>query len=175
MLLQIFTNVVDAIETSTDSRNETWIGSTRSLLVKNRRIIERTKPLRMLLSPQRFPGRGPFRRWVLLRPAWSHSWCMCVSTTPGFVGLRAKKSLATSYSPTSLQGSTIGAGGLNFRVRDGNGWDPSAVVTRQLFAFIREISERAPRLSPSVALSTPCSSGASGVLWSEAPWHSAHT
>jgi hypothetical protein len=27
--------------------------------------------------------------------------------------------------------STIGAGGLNFRVRDGNGWIPSAMVTRQ--------------------------------------------
>ena len=27
-------------------------------------------------------------------------------------------------------GSTIGAAGLNFRVRDGNGWDPCAVVTR---------------------------------------------
>ena len=28
-------------------------------------------------------------------------------------------------------GSTIGAGGLNFRVRHGNGWVPSAMVTRQ--------------------------------------------
>ena len=29
-----------------------------------------------------------------------------------------------------LMGSTIGAGGLNFRVRNGNGWDPSAIVAR---------------------------------------------
>src|SRR6056297_2516932 len=28
------------------------------------------------------------------------------------------------------KGSTIGAGGLNFRVRHGNGWFPSALVTR---------------------------------------------
>ncbi len=28
------------------------------------------------------------------------------------------------------KGSTIGAEGLNFRVRDGNGWFPFAVVTR---------------------------------------------
>ncbi len=27
------------------------------------------------------------------------------------------------------QCSTIGAGGLNFRVRDGNGWNPSAIAT----------------------------------------------
>ena len=29
--------------------------------------------------------------------------------------------------------STIGAGGLNGRVRDGNAWFPSAVVTKQSF------------------------------------------
>ena len=34
-----------------------------------------------------------------------------------------------------LNRSTIGAGGLNFRVRNGNGWDPSAVVTRQFDTF----------------------------------------
>ena len=28
-------------------------------------------------------------------------------------------------------GSTIGAGGLNFRVRNGNGWNPSAMITGQ--------------------------------------------
>jgi hypothetical protein len=28
--------------------------------------------------------------------------------------------------------STIGAGRLNFRVRDGNGWNPLAVITRKL-------------------------------------------
>jgi hypothetical protein len=28
-------------------------------------------------------------------------------------------------------GSTIGAEGLNFRVRNGNGWDPFAVITRR--------------------------------------------
>ena len=32
--------------------------------------------------------------------------------------------------PRRYQRSTIGAGGLNFRVRDGNGWDPSAIVAR---------------------------------------------
>ncbi len=31
--------------------------------------------------------------------------------------------------PPRLQGSTIGAGGLNFRVRNGNGCDPSAKTT----------------------------------------------
>ena len=49
-----------------------------------------------------------------------------------FLSEGQKKSLATSYSPTSSQGSTIGAGGLNFRVRDGNGWDPRGMVTGKL-------------------------------------------
>jgi hypothetical protein len=31
--------------------------------------------------------------------------------------------------------STIGAGGLNFRVRNGNGWFPSAITTRQDTVF----------------------------------------
>ena len=33
--------------------------------------------------------------------------------------------------------STIGAEGLNFRVRDGNGWDPLAIITQNLFDFAR--------------------------------------
>ncbi len=33
--------------------------------------------------------------------------------------------------PGACAPSTIGAGGLNFRVRDGNGWIPSAIVTRR--------------------------------------------
>src|SRR5262249_52960405 len=36
---------------------------------------------------------------------------------------------ATSYSPTRRPCSTIGAGGLNYRVRDGNGCVPSAIAT----------------------------------------------
>jgi hypothetical protein len=43
---------------------------------------------------------------------------------------RQRKSLATTYSPTAVCRSTIGAGGLNFRVRNGNGWVPAAMVTR---------------------------------------------
>ena len=31
--------------------------------------------------------------------------------------------------PRGFPRSTIGSGGLNFRVRDGNGWDPSDVAT----------------------------------------------
>ena len=33
-----------------------------------------------------------------------------------------------SYSPT-LHCSTIGAGGLNFSVRNGKRWDPAAITT----------------------------------------------
>ena len=56
--------------------------------------------------------------------------CVCSGRLPPDQGSLVKKSLAMSYSPTPLQGSTIGAGGLNFRVRNGNGWIPSAIVTR---------------------------------------------
>src|SRR5437867_4905526 len=35
--------------------------------------------------------------------------------------------------PPLIRGSTIGAGGLNCRVRDGNGCFPSAIATRTLF------------------------------------------
>ena len=41
-------------------------------------------------------------------------------------GLRKKK--AASYSP-ALHCSTIGAGGLNFSVRNGKRWDPAAITT----------------------------------------------
>jgi hypothetical protein len=34
--------------------------------------------------------------------------------------------------PPRLQGSTIGAGGLNFRVRNGTGCFPSAIATETL-------------------------------------------
>ena len=38
--------------------------------------------------------------------------------------------------PPPLEGSTIGAGGLNFRVRDGTGCDPSAVGTETIFSCL---------------------------------------
>src|SRR5437899_7561337 len=41
-----------------------------------------------------------------------------------------RKDPAASYSPTRRPCSTIGAGGLNFRVRDGNGCFPAAIATR---------------------------------------------
>ena len=36
--------------------------------------------------------------------------------------------MAASYSP-ALHCSTIGAGGLNFSVRNGKRWDPAAITT----------------------------------------------
>lgn len=38
--------------------------------------------------------------------------------------------LAATYSPTSLQRSTIGAGGFHGRVRDGVGWFTAAMAAR---------------------------------------------
>ena len=52
-----------------------------------------------------------------------------------------KKILAMTYSPTKRIRSTIGAGGLNFCVRNGYRCDPSAIITRiflfTLFYFLR--------------------------------------
>ena len=43
---------------------------------------------------------------------------------------------AMTYSPTKRIRSTIGAGGLNYCVRNGNRCDPSAIITRiSLFSF----------------------------------------
>ena len=42
--------------------------------------------------------------------------------------LSASMSLATTYSPTF--GSTIGAAGLNYSVRNGKRWTPRAIVTK---------------------------------------------
>jgi hypothetical protein len=38
--------------------------------------------------------------------------------------------LATSYSRTACRRTTIGAAAFHFRVRNGNGWDHRASVTR---------------------------------------------
>src|SRR5262249_11374337 len=45
---------------------------------------------------------------------------------------RQEKIPAATYSPTRKPCSTIGSGGLNFRVRYGNGWNPSDVATGNL-------------------------------------------
>ena len=46
--------------------------------------------------------------------------------------LHTKQNSAASYSPTEDPCSTIGAGGLNFRVRDGIGCTPTAMATEKL-------------------------------------------
>ena len=60
---------------------------------------------------------------------------------------------AMTYSPTKRISSTIGAGGLNYCVRNGNRCDPSAIITRiSLFSFFL------PRksLSPDSLKTTQC-------------------
>ena len=49
----------------------------------------------------------------------------------GKISLPKKLSvLATTYSRTRRASTTIGAGGLNFRVRNENGCTPAAVATK---------------------------------------------
>ncbi len=54
---------------------------------------------------------------------------VCIKKTAPLFGVRlfVEKKAAT-YSP-ALHCSTIGAGGLNFSVRDGKRWDPAAITT----------------------------------------------
>ena len=49
--------------------------------------------------------------------------------------------LAMPYSPTKRIRSTIGAGGLNFCVRNGYRCDPSAIITRKSFFLLFSLSE----------------------------------
>ena len=55
---------------------------------------------------------------------------------------RDEKIPAATYSPTRKPCSTIGSGGLNFRVRDGNGWNPSDKATGN-FAYAQATCRRA--------------------------------
>ena len=45
------------------------------------------------------------------------------------LGSDPQKKLATSYSRTSGRRTTLGDGALDFRVRNGNGYDSSSMVT----------------------------------------------
>ncbi len=50
--------------------------------------------------------------------------------------------------PGSLLPSTIGAGGLNFRVRNGNGCDPAAIATE---TFVKRVRQNRPKVGPVAA------------------------
>src|SRR5205823_14884642 len=57
---------------------------------------------------------------------------------------------AATYSPTRKPCSTIGSEGLNFRVRDGNGWDPFDVATGNLRLRELGVLERSLHMRKSV-------------------------
>src|SRR6267142_6576237 len=69
-------------------------------------------------------------------------------------GVREKIPAAT-YSPTRKPCSTIGSGGLNCRVRDGNGWSPSDVATGKPGRLHREPASSVGRLATDVATGKP--------------------
>ena len=52
------------------------------------------------------------------------------SAPPSALVIRQRPTLPGTHVP-----STIGAGGLNFRVRNGNGCDPTAITTGNLYAL----------------------------------------
>ena len=53
--------------------------------------------------------------------------------------------LAMTYSPTKRIRSTIGAGGLNFCVRNGYRCDPSAIITRIFYSSFQKPFSRFPQ------------------------------
>ena len=65
--------------------------------------------------------------------------------------------------PGGLPPSTIGAGRLNFRVRDGNGCDPAAMATGNLLSRMRQRSAAAA-LEDSIASTSVLSIQALGRL-----------
>ena len=69
------------------------------------------------------------------------------------LGLGHKKAWQRPTLPPS-SGSTIGAAGLNFRVRDGNGWNPCAIVTRQYSSDSKK-KEEEERQSVSYRIAAP--------------------
>ena len=56
--------------------------------------------------------------------------------------------LALPIFPVRLQTSIFGAGELNFRVRDGNGWTLTAINTNLLFPFGKSIQLYGPLPEP---------------------------
>src|SRR4026209_2948853 len=70
------------------------------------------KPLRLSLRKVGFAARGQKRR---ARRPFDHRALFVTRQRPTF--------------PLPRGSSSIGLGGLNFRVRDGNGWGPSGMAT----------------------------------------------
>ena len=65
--------------------------------------------------------------------------------------------MAASYSP-ALHCSTIGAGGLNFSVRNGKRWDPAAITTWKSMQGERN-AKALWALTSRNSISTPCQMG----------------
>lgn len=64
-------------------------------------------------------------------------------------------SLATTYSSNPCGISTIGAGGLNYRIRNGNGCTPAAMATKHIKNCICNVEEDKlpPHISKIVSVS----------------------
>ena len=77
---------------------------------------------------QRPPQRRP---WAAPASAAKQEHPGELAQTSGSTRGVLKGRLAMTYSPTARSCSTIGVRGLNFRVRNGIGWDPSTIVTSQ--------------------------------------------
>src|SRR5207245_11491485 len=71
-------------------------------------------------------------------------------------GGASEKIPAATYSPTRKPCSTIGSGGLNCRVRDGNGWNPSDKATGKLGRLRRVPASSVERLAIAKATGNLC-------------------
>ena len=90
---------------------------------------------------QRYTSHGESRGWASCRCLVSGPrWVRSVEEGAGLEKQRARwifrfsglVTLATSYFHTPYRCTIIGAAAFHFRVRNGNGWDHCAMVTRSL-------------------------------------------
>ena len=74
--------------------------------------------------PSPHSGFGTWRLWAASRRAGAGA---KKRGPPADVSVGGPRQVAATYSPTLVR-STIGAGGLNFSVRDGKRWGPAAIA-----------------------------------------------
>jgi hypothetical protein len=101
-------------------------------------LLDGPAPIRSDVGSRRRHPRGPRKRAKKRTP-------------PGTVHAGSEKIRQRPTLPHGFPRSTIGSGGLNFRVRDGNGWDPSDIATGMLEGAARSTKTQHPKYETEIA------------------------
>ena len=112
------------------SRGFTWISSWAIFLCKDCPGMTASEPIRILLVGERAPWKGNQGF-----PLWNKKGVRPIQRAIDVLGQTPFLFLPRHWStlPASCPASTIDAGGLNFRIRNGNGCGPSARSTGNEF------------------------------------------